>query len=874
MKFRRPRVALLAILIVCGVASLHSTPTLAQAAVTGSIRGGVSDGSGDFLPGASVELSGAPLGDGTRTTITDAEGGFRLSGLRVGVYSLTATMIGYHTVELMQIIVNPDSTRIFNITLQEGLTERVTVRAERPLVDKANTSSKEVVDATFVNRLPLVSRRYQQIMPLFPGVSNDEGFTLAQFHVNGGRVSQTGYRLDGATINDFVTGTFGLNVNQNSIERFELNSSGFQAEYGEQSAGIANIITKSGTNDFEFLYSGFVRDGSWGAGLQDFGAVINNGDSDGVNSNNNNPRPEKQQWQEFSFSGPLKRNKAWFAASVQYWQEDIGSIFSNSMRTGDRYNGQFKFTWQVNPTNTFVANLATDPASFIRLILDARYADGTNYDQDQGGFLLQLRDTQTFGSNAILESQLLIHDQFLDVAPSENDLGAYQLLIDPGQPLAIVGTYPVFQKRDTTRIRLNSALTLQRGKHRIKTGVDYSFLDFTGVIDVDDVIVNLDSIATYYHGPGSTLNYVYNYRNPEVTDRTDTEAAAYVQDSWVIDEHWTVEGGLRWDQQSIIKENNIAPRAGVAYDPQGRGKAKIYANFGRFYDSVFVDFVDFLDSDGSTATLNLYYADYAYGYSAEIYNYDYAIDGNLEAPYRDSWTVGYERELPFDIKVGVSTTRWKGHNQLRASFLTNLADLPSGVILDPSANAAVILDSKGRSEYRDWKFTVRKPFSRNFELLGSYTHSSVRGDASEDFGFENRSDPNALDYTRLSYDRPELVNLSAFANLPYGMEVTGIYRYQSGRLYSPLTFSGQIDTVVGGKNSERMPAQRSLDLSLAKRFRIGENQFKLTGQVFNLTNELNIVDVERFSGAGAAFSQPVAVDFGRTIQIGVEFRHQ
>jgi hypothetical protein len=391
---------------------------------------------------------------------------------------------------------------------------------------------------------------------------------------------------------------------------------------------------------------------------------------------------------------------------------------------------------------------------------------------------------------------------------------------------------------------------------------------------VDDVTVNLDSIATYYHGPGSTLNYVYNYRNPEVTDRSDTEVALYVQDSWVIDEHWTVEGGLRFDQQSIIKENNIAPRAGVAYDPQGRSKSKVYANFGRFYDSVFVDFVDFLDSDGSTATLNLYYADYGYGYSAEIYNYDYAIDGNLEAPYRDSWTVGYEQELPFDLKVGVSTTHWKGHNQLRASFVTDLGDLPSGIVLDPAANAGVILDSKGRSEYRDWKFTIRKPFSRNFELLGSYTHSSVRGDASEDFGFENRSDPSALDYTRLSYDRPELVSLSAFGNLPYAMEITGIYRYQSGRLYSPLTFSGQIDTALGGKNSRRMQAQRSLDLSLAKRFRIGENQFKLTGQVFNLTNELNIVDVERFSGSGAAFGQPVAVDFGRTIQFGVEFRHQ
>jgi outer membrane receptor protein involved in Fe transport len=874
MKIDRPIAILLATLAVCGLALVHAPPAEAQAAVTGSIRGGVSDDAGNFLPGASVVLSGAPLGDATRSTITDWEGTFRLDGLRVGLYSMTVSMVGYREVELVQIVVNPGSTRDFEVKLQEGLTERVTVRAERPLVDKGNTSSKEVVDATFVNRLPLVSRRYQQIMPLFPGVSNDQGFTLAQFHVNGGRVSQTGYRLDGATINDFVTGTFGLNVNQNSIERFELNSSGFQAEYGEQSAGIANIITKSGTNNFEFLYSGFVRNGSWGASLPGYGQLIANADSDGSAANNNNPRPETQQWQEFAFSGPLKQNKAWFAASVQYWQEDLGSIFNNAMRTGDRFNGQFKVTWQVSPSNLLVANLATDPASFGNLITDARYAPGTNFDQDQGGWFFQVRDMHTFGANMILESQLLVHNQYLKAAPSQTGLGAFQLMVNPGQPLSVVGTYPAYQDRDTNRIRLGSALTVQKGTHRIKSGFDYSFLDFTGIVDVADVIVNLDSIAEYYHGPGSTLNYTYNYRNPELTDRTDTEVAAYVQDTWVIDEHWTVEGGLRWDHQSIIRDDNIAPRAGVAYDPTGRGKSKIYANFGRFYDSVFIDFVDFLNTDGSSTTLNYYYADWASGGSFEIYSYDYATDGKIEAPYRDSWTVGFEQELPWDIKVGASATGWEGRNQLRATYTTDLGEVPPNVVLDPSANAAVILDSKGISDYRDWKLTVRKPFSRRFEILGSYTHSRVRGDTSEDFGFENRADQKSLEFTRLAYDRPDLVNLSAFANLPWGMEVTGIYRYQSGRLYSPLTFTGTIDDTVGNKNSQRMPAQRSFDFSLAKRIQMGDKQLKLTGQVFNLTNELNVIDVDRFSGSGAAFRQPVAVDFGRTVQFGLEFRHQ
>jgi len=869
MAQRRLLVPALLLVLVCS----WTTPAHAQANITGSIRGSVTDDTGNFLPGVTVVLSSSALGNSTRTAITNAEGNFTVNGLPVGVYSMAATLIGYRPYEIVQIIVNPDETRLFNLKLAEGLSEKITVQAERPSVDTSNTSSKEVVDATYVNKLPLISRRYQQILTLFPGVSNDQGFTLAQFHVNGGRITQNGFRLDGANINDFVTGTFGLNVNQNSIERFEMNTSGFQPEYGEQSGGIANIITKSGTNSFELLYSGFVRSDSWGSSLPEYKELIATADSDGDTTNNHNPRPETQQWQEVSFSGPLAKNKVWFASSFQYWQEDIGSVFSNSERKGDRYHGQFKVTWQVSPDNTFVANFATDPSLFENLITDARYQAGTNYDQTQGAYFVQLRDTHTLSPNAFLETQLFLHHQYLTARPSVENNGPFEIVVGFG-PVTFQGTYPTDQDRSTDRLRLSSVLTMQKGMHRMKGGFDYSFMDYTGIFRADDITLNEDAIAAYFYGPGSTLRYVTDYRNPEVTDRTDAEVDAFIQDTWVLDEHWTVEGGVRLDHQTIVNDYNLAPRIGVAFDPKGKGKTKIYGNYGRFYDNVFTSFVDFLNTDGYTVTKSYNYVGPGTS-GTSVYDYDYAVDGEFKAPYRDSWTIGYEQELPWNLKIGLSHTEWKGRNQLRTTLTTDLSTVPSSVNLDPNATAAVILDTRGKSDYSDLKVSVRKPFSHRFELIGSYTRSRVRGDSSDDFGFENRADQRALDFTRLSYDRPDVINLSAFGNLPWGMEATGIFRYQSGRLYSPTTFSGAgtiVDTSVGGKNSQRMPPVRSLDISLSKRLELGRSQVKLTAQVFNLTNEQNIIDVESFTGA-STFRRPVDVDFGRILQFGVEFRY-
>lgn len=74
-----------------------------------------------------------------------------------------------------------------------------------------------------------------------------------------------------------------------------------------------------------------------------------------------------------------------------------------------------------------------------------------------------------------------------------------------------------------------------------------------------------------------------------ITRSTGRYHAAYVNDSWALGKHVTVNLGLRWEQQRLI--GNVAeklfndmwsPRIGFVFDPKGNRKTKFYANYGRY----------------------------------------------------------------------------------------------------------------------------------------------------------------------------------------------------------------------------------------------------------------------------------------------------
>ncbi len=106
-----------------------------SAGQAGEIAGVVVDATGGVLPGATVTLTGAPVGP--MTTQTDAEGRFTFTGLSAGVYAVTVFLSGFGGTTVAGVAVDGAPVTLPPVTLRLGAFEEAAVvtatRIEEPL---------------------------------------------------------------------------------------------------------------------------------------------------------------------------------------------------------------------------------------------------------------------------------------------------------------------------------------------------------------------------------------------------------------------------------------------------------------------------------------------------------------------------------------------------------------------------------------------------------------------------------------------------------------------------------------------------------------------------------------------------------------------
>lgn len=327
----------LVVALVCMAAAPAATLSAQQ--LTGAVEGTVADASGGVLAGATVELTNVATGISVSKTAA-SDGSFAFNSVKPGTYTVRATLLGFKPLR-QRIEVGLNKTVKLNVVLALGdLVDVVEVTVTAPPVETVdarvgtNVASKVIVD------LPNINRDITTLVELMAGARRVQGTTAGGSQVvdlsgnyalgNGTRRSQSIFYLDGSENMGAWRHQALQMPNPDTIEEVQVVSSSSSAEFGKEPGISVNAVTKSGSNVFHgtalySTHSGSLNANTWAANR----AV--------------SPRPDDhQKWMGGTLGGPILKNRTFFFASFQHYQDNQPTqISTQRMPTARMMNGDF-----------------------------------------------------------------------------------------------------------------------------------------------------------------------------------------------------------------------------------------------------------------------------------------------------------------------------------------------------------------------------------------------------------------------------------------------------------------------------------------------------------------------------------------------------
>ncbi len=208
-------------------------------AQSGKIEGTVTDAeTGAELAGVNVVIEGTYRG-----AATDASGHFDILNVPPGTHTVIATMVGYDNVRILDVRVAINQTTSLNIEMREMALEldEVTIVAERPIVQRDVSASVVSIDSEAIEVLPVQS--IDQVLSLHAGIQlGREGIII-----RGGSARETSFMIDGLSLNDERSNVPYSAVSLSSLQEVQIQTGGFNAEYGNVRSGIVNVVTREGS---------------------------------------------------------------------------------------------------------------------------------------------------------------------------------------------------------------------------------------------------------------------------------------------------------------------------------------------------------------------------------------------------------------------------------------------------------------------------------------------------------------------------------------------------------------------------------------------------------------------------------------------------
>ncbi|HUJ16747.1 MAG TPA: TonB-dependent receptor [Nitrospirota bacterium] len=438
------------------------------------------------------------------------------------------------------------------VTVQEKALDNARAQISPSLGATTYTLDSEKIDSQSQGEFA----SFDQTFYRFPGVAQDE--LDKRLHVRGEEANLQ-YRINGLLLPDGLSG-FSQELSTTFLDSVSLITGILPAQYGNRTAGIVDIQTKSGRN----LHGGTVS--VYGGDYNTFMPIVEYGGSSGP------------------FSG---------YGMVSYLHSSLGMAnpaptYRPTHDDTNQYKGFGNFSYLIDDT------------SRLTLILSGAY--GTFEIPTIAGQEPQFPygPITTFDSSKLNENQY--EQAYYEILGYQKILGNIDLQLTQSMRFSDVSFKPdpvgdvIFNgiASDTDHQLISNNLQCDvsdriNDRHTVRGGFSLS---------VQHAAVNTTNtvLPVTVNGFGDPFQIVDNY------EKTAGLYGAYLQDEWRITQELTVNYGLRadlWD--AYITESQLSPRVNFVYKPVS--PTTLHAGYGRYFTPPPLEFIqagDVAKFDGTT----------------------------------------------------------------------------------------------------------------------------------------------------------------------------------------------------------------------------------------------------------------------------------